>query len=72
MPKFSAYMRGEGTAGPQGSTGPTGPKGDMHTVFFDVDISTGELIMYADYEYEGPQFHLTDSGHLEVSLNGNG
>lgn len=70
MPKFSAYLRGEGTQGPQGIQGPAGPAGPSQTIFFDVDVTTGKLYMFTDSEVSkigAEAFSLDDSGHLVIS-----
>lgn len=102
MPKFSAYMRGEGQKGEQGdasgfgtvtansynveqgepqvsvSTSGTnkalnldfsfglqrGPTGNVYYATFEVDTNSGDLLMYTDTEYDGPDFELTDEGNL--------
>ena len=70
MPKFSAYLRGEGTVGPQGPTGPTGQAGPSQKILFDVDTSTGELLMYTDYDvFDEDMFYLDDTGHLMVTIS---
>lgn len=70
MPKFSAYLRGEGTVGPQGPTGPEGSPGPSQTILFDVDVSTGNLIMYTDYNvFDENMFDLDDTGHLLVTIS---
>ena len=70
MPKFSAYLRGEGTVGPQGPTGPAGSTGPSQKILFDVDVPTGELIMYTDYDvFDENQFELDDTGHLVVTIS---
>lgn len=70
MPKLSAYLRGEGVAGPIGPTGPTGPVGASQKILFDVDVSTGELIMYTDYDvFDEDMFYLDDTGHLMVTIS---
>lgn len=37
---------------------------------FDVDPETGRLWMYSPDGYDGPDFVLTENGHLEVVVNG--
>lgn len=70
MPKFSAYLRGEGTIGPRGEAGPTGPAGPSQKILFDVDMSTGELIMYTDYDiFNENMFYLDETGHLMVTIS---
>ena len=102
MPKFSAYMRGEGQKGEQGDAGgfgtitatshnigqeepqvsistsgtnkalninfdfglQQGPTGNIYYATFEVDTDSGDLLMYTDTEYEGPDFRLTDEGNL--------
>lgn len=74
MPKFNAYLRGEGTVGPTGPTGNTGPAGPSQTILFDVDVSSGNLICYTDYNIDltddefKKHFSLDDTGHLWVNL----
>lgn len=72
MPKFSAYLRGEGTIGPTGPQGESGPVGPSQHVLFDVDVSTGYLLMYTDYDVLESQvkanFKLDDTGHLVVVI----
>ena len=61
-----------GPQGPQGEQGPKGDKGDkggIYYAFFKVDPTTGMLTMYYEEGYEGPQFALTENGHLEVTVN---
>lgn len=56
---------------PQGITGPTGatgPTGNFTYATFDVDLSTGHLIMHSLDYYEGPNFTLTNDGRLEVII----
>lgn len=43
-------------------------RGDVRIAAFDVDPATGELVMYIDEEYSGPEFRLRD-GALEVVFN---
>lgn len=70
MPKFSAYLRGEGIMGPTGPYGPVGPTGPSQKVLFDVDVSTGELIMYTDYDvFDEDMFQLDETGHLLVTVS---
>lgn len=72
MPKFSAYLRGEGVEGPVGPIGPTGPVGPSQKILFDVDVTTGELIMYTDYnifDIDPDMFTLDETGHLVVSVS---
>ena len=70
MPKFSAYLRGEGVVGPTGPTGPKGLTGESQKILFDVDVSTGELIMYTDYDiFNEDMFYLNDTGHLMVTIS---
>ena len=70
MPKFSAYLRGEGVIGPTGPTGPQGSVGPSQKILFDVDVSTGELIMYTDYNvFDENEFYLDDTGHLMVTIS---
>lgn len=71
MPKFSAYLRGEGTVGPAGPQGEPGPAGPSQQVLFDVDVSTGELIMYTDYDvFDEDKFFIDDdTGHLWVTIS---
>ena len=70
MPKFSAYLRGEGVMGPTGPYGPVGPTGPSQKVLFDVDVSTGELIMYTDYDvFDENMFQLDETGHLLVTVS---
>ena len=69
MPKFSAYLRGEGTIGPTGPTGSSGPVGPSQHVLFDVDVSTGYLYMWTDYDiFKEKMFQLDDTGHLIVEI----
>ena len=57
-----------GPQGVQGNTGPTGPTGSITYATFEVSLTTGQLIMrQADY-YDGPNFQLTENGHLEVII----
>lgn len=56
---------------PRGDNGGDGPKGDKGNVMyatFNVDLTTGELSMNTDDEYNGPNFSLTDN-NLEVSIS---
>ena len=70
MPKFSAYLRGEGVLGPTGPAGEAGPVGPSQKILFDVDVSTGELIMYTDYDiFDEQMFQLDDTGHLLVTIS---
>lgn len=70
MPKFSAYLRGEGVMGPTGPAGEAGPVGPSQKILFDVDVSTGELIMYTDYDiFDEQMFQLDDTGHLLVTIS---
>lgn len=70
MPKFSAYLRGEGVMGPTGPAGEAGPVGPSQKILFDVDVSTGELIMYTDYDiFDEEMFQLDDTGHLLVTIS---
>ena len=71
MPKFSAYLRGEGIVGPTGPQGEPGPVGPSQHVLFDVDVSTGQLIMYTDYDvFDEDMFFVDDdTGHLWVTIS---
>lgn len=72
MPKFSAYLRGEGVMGPTGPAGTAGPAGPSQTILFDVDVTTGELWMYTDSDSSQitpESFSLDDTGHLLVSVS---
>ena len=53
---------------PQGVTGPTGPKGNVIYATFDIDLTTGHLMMHSLEEYEGPDFQVTNDGKLEVII----
>ena len=72
MPKFSAYLRGEGAIGPTGPQGPKGDVGPSQHVLFNVDVSTGYLLMYTDYDVLESEvkanFKLDDTGHLMVEI----
>lgn len=69
MPKFSAYMRGEGSVGPIGETGPIGPTGNLYYATFDIDVEDGILYMYNDISYDGPEFEINEAtGELEVII----
>ena len=69
MPKFSAYLRGEGTIGPTGPTGPQGVAGSPQKVLFDVDVSSGYLYMYTDIDIlTQNKFTLDETGHLLVEI----
>ena len=59
-----------GDTGPTGATGalgPTGATGNLYYATFEVDLSSGELLMHADDSYDGPSFLLED-GFLEVEV----
>ena len=72
MPKFSAYLRGEGTIGPTGPIGETGPVGPSQHVLFDVDVTSGYLYMYTDYDILDSnvreKMELDETGHLVIKL----
>ena len=34
---------------------------------FEIDLETGHLIMTTSDNYDGPEFRLTEAGHLEVT-----
>ena len=70
MPKFSAYLRGEGTIGPTGPQGESGPIGPSQHILFDVDVSTGNLLMYTNYDvFDEDMFTLDNTGHLWVQIS---
>lgn len=43
-------------------------RGDVMYATFEIDIETGELVMYTPNEYTGPVFSLSD-GFLEVTIS---
>lgn len=57
-----------GPTGPTGETGNTGPTGNIAYATFEVNLTTGHLIMHTTDIYDGPNFQLTNDGHLEVII----
>lgn len=45
-----------------------GDDGVVMYATFDVDISTGQLVMYTDTGYDGANFSLTSAGYLQVTI----
>lgn len=43
-------------------------RGDVMYATFEINLDTGELVMYTPDRYDGPVFSLTD-GFLEVTIN---
>ena len=59
-----------GAQGPKGNTGAQGPVGNVMYATFDIDTTTGDLVMTTPAEYTGPTFILNETtGDLEVVVN---
>ena len=48
--------------------GADGQDGDLMYATFDVDLTTGQLMMYADENYDGANFSINASGNLVVTI----
>lgn len=48
---------------------PKGDKGDLLYATFGLDPTSGRLLMYADENYAGPVFSVSDSGYLMVEVS---
>lgn len=54
----------------QGQTSATVLRGSVRLASFDIDLSTGQLIMYAPEAFDELTFRINDDGQLEVIVNG--
>lgn len=56
--KTNIYVKGE-----------KGDKGNLLYATFQLDTDTGELVMIKPDDYNGPSFHLSETGNLVVTIN---